>query len=257
MLLIRHFLVRCQNWLVIQIVIAGYKKPPASLNLVRLGSSYGGWWVPQSILKRSDISRVAISAGLGFDVTFDRALLESGFSVIGLDPLHECITYANAELEPYPNFHSIAKGLWRFSGIETFFPPKIQTHDSWSTSNIHNSPSVDAKTFDVISIEDLYKNFTKLKTAQYRLLKMDVEGSEVELIKVICASRYQVDFLAVEMDCLSLIPFLNVSSRLAMIKVARSLMRLLKTSGYKLVKTENFNFFWVFCAKKSTLPTTA
>ena len=245
MLLIRHFLVRCQNWLVIQIVIAGHKKPSASLDLVRLGSSYGGWWVPQSILKRSDISRVAISAGLGFDVTFDRALLESGFSVIGLDPLPECITYANAELEHYSSFESINKGLWRFSGVETFFPPKIQTHDSWSTSNIHNTAPTSAKTFGVMTLEDLYKKSEKLKTSQYRLLKMDIEGSELELIRVICESQYKFDFLAIEMDFLSLIPFLQIRKRLKLVFKARLLLQGLQKSDYELIKTENFNFFWL------------
>jgi len=242
---IRHFLVRCQNWLVIRIVVAGFKKTSVNLNWIRLGSSYGGWWVPQDILKNSDINRVAISAGLGFDVTFDKALLESGFSVIGLDPLPECVSYSNRELKNYPNFESINKGLWTFSGVETFFPPKVKTHDSWSVSNIHNSSSASSKSFDVISLEDLYRSSTKFRNSQYRLLKMDIEGSELEMIEVICASQHKFDFLAVEMDFLSLIPFQQIRRRLNLIFKGRVLLKALQKSGYQLTNNENFNFFWV------------
>ena len=129
--------------------------------------------------------------------------------------------------------------------METFFPPKIQTHDSWSTSNLHNTATSSAKIFDVITLEDLYKASENLKNSQYRLLKMDIEGLELELIRVICESQYKFDFLAIEMDFLSLIPFLQFRKRLKLVFKARLLLQALQKSGYELIKTENFNFCWI------------
>jgi hypothetical protein len=91
-----------------------------SNTFVRLGSDYGGWWIPKDVLDDKSKNRLMISVGLGFDVTFDQALLDSGFEVIGLDPLKDSINYANHELRIYPKFTSINMGLWTKTGIEKF-----------------------------------------------------------------------------------------------------------------------------------------
>ena len=88
---VRHFLVKIQNLVVLKIVTFGFMSVNDYAPLIRLGSNYGGWWIPKSILEDNSKSRVLISAGLGFDVTFDKALLDAGFEVIGLDPLEESV----------------------------------------------------------------------------------------------------------------------------------------------------------------------
>jgi hypothetical protein len=52
-------------------------------------------------MSNSHLDRVAISAGLGFDVSFDKSLLELGFTVIGLDPLADCVAHANLNLAEF------------------------------------------------------------------------------------------------------------------------------------------------------------
>ncbi len=245
MLLIRHFLVRCQNWLVIQIVIAGYKKPSASLDLVRLGSSYGGWWIPRSILEDNSKNRVLISAGLGFDVTFDKALLEAGFEVIGMDPLEDSVIYADGILQEYSRFTAVNMGLWTKTGIEKFFPPKNPSHDSWSTTNIQNSPINIFKEYSVTNIQDLIIKYPQIQNAEFVFLKMDIEGSEVCVLQDFKSFSREIDFLATEFDFLSLIPFRSIKKRIELAKIARQILRIIHSEGFQLIKTENYNLFWV------------
>jgi hypothetical protein len=215
-----------------------------SKTFVRLGSDYGGWWIPKDVLDDESKNRLLISAGLGFDVTFDQALLDAGFEVIGLDPLEDSIKYANHTLRVYPKFTSINMGLWTKTGIEKFFPPKNRSHDSWSINNIQNTAIIDYKEFNVISMDDLFSRFPQLKQGDFCAIKMDVEGSEIELIPALVDFRTRFDLLAIEMDFLSLIPFLSARKRIRMVLTARKLLHRLNGRGYKLVMNDNFNFIW-------------
>jgi FkbM family methyltransferase len=244
-LTIKHLLVAIQNWITVQIAIFGFYSKSSRDEFVRLGSDYGGWWLPKDAISNNNSLKVAISAGLGFDVTFDKALLQSGFEVIGLDPLEECIDHANSSLQGFDGFSSLRKGLWETTGIQNFFPPKISTHDSWSVRNIQNSSVSRIKSFEVISLEDLFAMYPKLRESDYRILKMDIEGSELEVMKSLLTFNHKFDFIGIEIDFLSLIPFLQIRNRLKMIRNARLLLKEFNSIGYRLVKTENFNFFWI------------
>ena len=101
------------------------------------------------------------------------------------------------------------------------------------------------KTFEVICLNDLFIMYPILEKCDYRILKMDIEGSELEVMKSLLTLQYRFDFIAIEIDFLSLIPFLKFSHRILMIKEARTLLRNFQAAGYQLVKNENFNFFWI------------
>ena len=239
-----------QNWITVQITIFGFYSKSSQDELLRLGSDYGGWWLPKAAVSNNHSLKVAISAGLGFDISFDKALLQAGFEVIGLDPLEECIDHANSSLQGFDGFSSLRKGLWKTTGVQNFFPPKISTHDSWSIKNMQNSSASAVKSFEVISLEDLFGMYPKLKESDYRILKMDIEGSELEVMKSLTTFKCKFDFIGIEIDFLSLIPFLQIRNRMKMIANARALLMDFNSIGYRLVKTENFNFFWIQTSNK-------
>jgi FkbM family methyltransferase len=242
---VKNLLVDMQNYFVIRLVTLGIMSVRQSNTFVRLGSDYGGWWIPKDVLDDKSKNRLMISVGLGFDVTFDQALLDSGFEVIGLDPLKDSINYANHELRIYPKFTSINMGLWTKTGIEKFFPPKNRTHDSWSATNIQNVATTDFEEFNVISLHDLFSRFPQIEQADFCAIKMDIEGSEIQLIPALVNFRTRFDLLAIEMDFLSLIPFLSLWTRICMICHARKMLKSLKQKNYELVMNENFNFIWI------------
>ena len=78
------------------------------------------------------------------------------------------------------------------------------------------------------------------------MLKLDIEGAESEIMKKLFTSDYKFDFIGIEMDFLSLIPFLAIHRRLRAIFTARQNMEIFKSAGYAFVLKENFNFFWIY-----------
>ena len=146
---VKHWLVAIQNLIVAKIVSFSYLKN-VSLNLTRLGTDYGGWFIPENILHGIDRKRVLVSGGLGHDVSFDKILLENGFHIIGLNPLAECCDFARKELGDSKSVFIIEKGLWTNSGSIDFFPPKNKTHDAWSITNTQSALPHESTTFKVI-----------------------------------------------------------------------------------------------------------
>ena len=125
-----------------------------------------------------------------------------------------------------------------------FFPPKDSSHDAWSSINMQSTSHDLAQHFDVVSLDDLLSKYHYLIGDGLLFLKMDIEGAEVKIIPEICSNSQKFDFMGVELDFLSFIPFLDFKKRLKSIFLARKFLGALNRSGYKLVCTDNFNFFW-------------
>ena len=112
-----HQLVSAQNYFVKVFSILGEYRILDFPKLVRLGTAYGGWWIPESYLEDQNRKRTVISIGIGHDVSFDKELLESGFQCIALDPISECIEFARTELIGYKSLYLENLGLSTFTGI--------------------------------------------------------------------------------------------------------------------------------------------
>jgi FkbM family methyltransferase len=237
-----HALVHFQNKFTIYLSISRFRHPFfGPIQLERLGSDYGGWWVPKSSTFSSD-RKILVSAGLGFDVSFDKLMLEDGYFVFGLDPLEKSFSFASEELKGYKNKLLLNKGVSTFDGRQKFYAPKIPSHDSWSISNSQATDEDRTNYFEVIAIDSLAIDFSD---NSFVILKMDIEGGEESLIPFICKKGLKYDYLAIEMDCLSLISFFSLKKRFRQILVVRRLLSLLSNSGFRLIKNENFNFFWI------------
>ncbi len=244
LLTLAHILVNIQNRLTIFLVIKSSKASVQSVPLHRYGTSYGGWWLPTGWVA-TDKKCVLVSAGLGFDTSFDKSMLENGFTVIGLDPLVDCCLAADENLRQFSKVKIINKGLATFSGLQEFFEPKVRSHDSWSTINANEVEGALVKQFEVVSLHDLIKGHPEIQNASFRYLKMDIEGAELALLKESFDDIERFDFVGIEMDFLSLIPFLRLKKRLQRIREARRILIRFSSSGFDLVYNENFNFFWM------------
>jgi FkbM family methyltransferase len=237
-------MVYIQNFLSVKLVLIGNRKYLGSIALNRLGTSYGGWFIPTNV---PDVKQnlVVVSAGLGHDTSFDLEMIKKGWYLIGLDPLSECCDIANKNLKQQGNFEILNRGLASWTGDQIFYEPKVYGHDSYSTINVQQVLSPVAVSFPVISLEDLFAQSNNLKDADFRVMKMDIEGAELDLLLTSMEQINRFDFLAVEMDFLSLIPFSSSITRLKRIYVARKILANLENTGHWcLVWTENFNFFW-------------
>lgn len=241
----KAYLVRQLNRITVNASVLGLPKIDQVDSLVRIGTDYGGWWIPAHNLSNNNGQRVLVSVGLGHDVTFDKGLLQNGFKLIGLDPLIECIKYAQAELADFREVNLINKGLWVETGKKVFFSPKVKEHDSFSITNSHKTDIGDSKVFEVLDISELFSNYPELMDKDtFVYFKMDIEGAELAILDKISKSDFQIDFLAAEIDTLSLISFLDLRKRIIRIIKFRSVLKQLNQLGYRLVHKENYNFFW-------------
>lgn len=80
--------------------------PRSHVSLVRLGSDYGGWWLPRDAVTSG---AVAYCAGAGEDISFDLALHEAGVRVTTFDPTPRAIAYVT-EMNPGPPFRFLPIG---------------------------------------------------------------------------------------------------------------------------------------------------
>ena len=239
-----HLLVYLQNFLTLRLTTLGKRKNLGSQSMIRLGTDYGGWWILRDFNAAQE-PRVLVSAGLGYDTSFDEAMLNQGFSVIGLDPLQECCERASEILKPESRVVIYNLGISTYSGRQVFFEPKNPEHDSWSTINAQEVTNPRVKEFDVISLADLWSANTQIEEAGFRYLKMDIEGAEMPILQIDLMQIAKYDLVAVEMDFLSLVPFLKIKKRIHRVFQARDILTDFEDLGFALIRVENFNFFWV------------
>jgi FkbM family methyltransferase len=236
-------LVFLQNWLTVRIVTLGFNQK-SNQSLVRIGSSYGGWFLPEEYLHLGT-NKTVLSLGVGYDVTFDKELSAAEFNVILVDPLADSIAYARRELAPALKCYFENLAVSNINGTEMFFPPKNRDHDSWSSTNVQAAPIDAGRNFNVVTLDYLLKKYQNLILDGILILKMDIKGAEVKIFPQICnASRGVFNFIGAELDFISLIPFLKFGKRVESIILARTILKNLSRSGFKLVHTDNFNFFW-------------
>lgn len=200
--------------------------------LERLGSDYGGWYAPVYELTPDSI---VYSAGIGLDITFDRALIDRcGCSVFGFDPTPTAIDFVAAQeldgLLP-SKFRFMPVGLWDAETRLQFFAPKTRGWiGSYSALNLQGSEESEAIS---VSVKPLSQLMRENGHESIDLLKMDIEGAEYRVINEIIDRKIPVCWLCIEFD--QPVPFWTTN---------RTISRL-KDAGYQLCKVDRWNF--VFC----------
>lgn len=151
--------------------LVGVKPRP---DLVRIGTSYGGWWVPADLVGKDSICYLA---GLGEDASFDLGLVEEyGCEVWSMDPTPRSITFAETIDEP--RFHFLPVGVWSSEETLKFYAPQDPAHVSHSIVNAQHTT-----TYFEAECKTLRTIMGELGHGRIDLLKMNIEGAEVEVIK--------------------------------------------------------------------------
>ncbi len=145
----------------------------------RWGTAYGGFHVP---LKCNNAdSCIVYSFGIGEDLSFSQEAIRKGAEVYAFDPTPRAIAYVkNSELSLHPRFHFYPIGLSGKNEKANFYLPVNPDYVSCSAV-LHKAVDerrpieVEMKTLKVIMQEIGHKKID--------ILKMDIEGSEFDVIK--------------------------------------------------------------------------
>lgn len=165
--------------------------PRGRLRHVRIGSAYGGWWVPEGLVTERS---VVYSAGVGEDVSFDLGLIgTAGCTVWAFDPTPRAIAFAAGVDEPRFRFEPY--GVWCRDETVRFFAPIDPAHVSHTVvSEPGRAESFLAECRTVASLA------AELGHDRIDLLKLDIEGAEYDVlpelgdipVRCICAEFHPV-----------------------------------------------------------------
>lgn len=184
---------------------------------VKIGSQYGGWVVNDLILHKNSI---VYSFGVGTDISFDLGLIERfDLTVFGFDPTSQSIAWVKQQQLP-SNFKLQEYGVSDFDGFAKFFSPENPNHISHSLL-----PRVSkGKTIDV-PFKKLKTIMVELGHAHIDVLKLDIEGSEYDVIEDVKANNIRPTQFLVEFH--HRFPGIGV-------KKTKQAIQLIRSMGYRL-----------------------
>lgn len=238
-----------------------FPKITRGIRTEKLGSRYGSkCYAVDAVHHGSTI----ISAGCGEDISFDIEFAAKwGANIVLIDPTPRAITHVKDVLaacgqgntrtfgdtgkqavESY-NLREISqnqltlieKALWIESGEITFYPPRDPKHVSYSISDIQNDNLSTAVGITVSSIT-LGGVLEDLSLSEVPLLKLDIEGAEIEVLEQMFESAIFPDQVLVEFDEL-LYPSRRGSQR-----IARAL-KILREQDYICFARNNADFSFI------------
>lgn len=195
-------------------------------DLTRLGTDYGGWIIPATMLNKSS---VCWCAGVGEDASFDLALIKTfGCHVYAVDPTPRAQSYVSSLSNLSSSYHFLPVGLWTEDATVRFYQPKNPKHVSHSAVNLQGTTA-----YILAKCRSLASLMFEFGHSRIDLLKMDIEGAEHAVIGGLLNAAIFPAVLAVEFD-----------QPTPWKKVRRTIQRLLD-AGYELVAIDRWNYTFV------------
>lgn len=192
-------------------------------DLQKLGTVYGGWVVPTSMLNASS---VCYCVGVGEDISFDLALIERfGCHVYAFDPTPRSIRYIEKVSPPADRFHFSPFGLWSSDTTMRFYAPPNPAHVSHSIVNLRGTSDY----FEAVC-KSLQTMMREQNHQSIDLLKLDIEGAEYEVLDHMLREKIFPNLLCIEFDQPA--PFAKTMRQ----------VRELIARGYDIVDIDQWNY---------------
>lgn len=190
-------------------------------DVVRIGSQYGGWWVP---VRELGPDSIVYLAGAGEDISFDCGLIERfGCRVVSVDPTPRAIEYVRNNA-PSQGYDFVPVGLGGTDRKERFYAPADSSHVSHSIANLQKT----SRYFEA-DLRCLKSLMFERGHAAVDLLKVDVEGAEYEVLDHLLSEKILPRILCVEFD------------QPAPLQRTARYSRRLRSEGYEILKVDGYN----------------
>lgn len=195
-------------------------------DLERVGTSYGGWIVPASLVSADSI---AYCVGCGEDITFDLGLIERfGCHVWAFDPTPRAIRHVEEHAKGNPKYHFQPFGVWNEDKATRFYLPDNDGFVSGSLVGLNGT-----KRWIDVEVRRLQTLMRSLGHDHVDLLKIDIEGAEYEVVENLLAERVLPGCLMIEFDQPK--PW----------KKTHALIHALREAGYELSCIDGWNYVFV------------
>jgi FkbM family methyltransferase len=165
-------------------------KPEPREAMVRIGSDYGGWTIPDDLVEPT---WVCYSGGVGDDISFDLGFIERhGCTVHAFDPTPSSISFVEEAAVGVERFHFHPWGLWSEDGELRFYAPDY-SDTNFSVVNLHdNEDYFEAPCRSLTSIT------AELGHDRIDLLKLDIEGAEFQVLETVIDGELRPTVICVE-----------------------------------------------------------
>lgn len=227
------------------------KKSPNPL--VKIGTDYGGWYVP-SFMKLNENS-IIYSGGVGEDMSFD-LLLQCKYNchVLLIDPTSKAVKHFDEVIQYYRNkqvftgdiqndYYSCIQslhpnldklkyiniGLWKKKDELKFY--KQANEDYVSQSLVEN---IFGQNYDIVPVDSIKNIMEREKHTHIDLLKLDIEGAEIETLNQMLDDKIYPTYVLIEFDLLLKNKDPNNTTK-------QLIQRMITIEGYKMLKNDNLN----------------
>lgn len=173
-------------------ILFGHIKPSVNCACVWYGNTYGGFYLNPNIIHEEAI---VYSFGIGEDISFDLDLIQKHKSnVFGFDPTPKSIKWCSEQNLP-SQFKLTPVALAKESGTLTFHLPKNDDHVSGSSVGHENVSKLKSIDVEAKSLSDIV---AELGHTKIDVLKMDIEGSEYDVLDSVLEVDLDVGQFAIE-----------------------------------------------------------
>jgi FkbM family methyltransferase len=143
--------------------------------VIELGSSYGGWMIPEGLVRPSWL---CYCVGAGGDVTFDLELISRyGATVRAFDAVEEYVILAKEQADGVARFSVHQAAIATFDG-----PLRMQITHEGHSSSVSSAALYESRDFVELPGRTLPSLMSELGDEHIDLLKLDIEGSEYEVL---------------------------------------------------------------------------
>jgi FkbM family methyltransferase len=173
--------------------IMKYYTSPTTTKLERLGTEYGGYYVP---VDRVESDWVCYCAGVGEDIAFDLGLIERfGCHVYAFDPTPRAVQFVKDHAVDVSKYHFYPYGVWAEDTTLRFYAPQDPSHVSHSIVNMQHTD--DYFTAECKTLATLMR---ELNHTHIDLIKLDIEGAEHRVLQTMLQDNIVPRVICVDFD---------------------------------------------------------